>query len=106
MRVTGGEQITTPEADLLASGLPTAANEYYVVLLLTPDSYLEEPIVTQAAKVLQLKTAELSRILALQLPLPAIRTATVEEASEITDALGALGIESTTVPSHELHLEE
>ena len=55
---------------------------------------------------LQLKPVELSRILALRQPLPATRTATVEEASEITDALRAVGIESSTVPSHELHLEE
>jgi len=48
----------------------------------------------------------LSRVLALREPLPAIRSATVEEASEITEALRALGIESTTVPSHELYLEE
>ena len=106
MRVMRGEQITTPEVDLIASCLPAAANEYYVVLLLAPERNLEGPIVTEAAKVLQLKTAELSRILALQQPLPATRTATVAAATEITDALRALGVESTTVPSHELHLEE
>lgn len=65
-----------------------------------------EPLLTEAAKVLQLKPVELSRILALRQPLPATRTGTVEQASQITDALSAFGIESTTVPGHELHLEE
>src|SRR5260370_970903 len=63
-------------------------------------------MLTEAAKVLHVKPVGLSRILALRQPLPATRTATVEEASEITDALRAVGIESSTVPSHELHLEE
>jgi hypothetical protein len=86
--------------------LPAAANEYYVVLLPTPEGYLEEPILTEAAQLLQLKSAELGRILVLRQPLPATRTTAAEEASEITEALRALGIESATVPSHELHLEE
>lgn len=86
--------------------MPATANEYYVVLLPTPEGYLEDPRLTEAAKLLQLKTAELSRILALREPLPATRTATVAEPSDITEALRALGIESATVPSHELHLEE
>ena len=86
--------------------MPAVANEYYVVLLPTPEGYFEEPILTEAAKLLQLKTAELSRILVLRQPLPATRTTTVAEASEITEALRALGIESATVPSHDLHLEE
>ena len=86
--------------------MPSAANDYYVVLLPTPESYLEEPTLTEAAKLLQLKPAELSRILALRQPLPATRTTTVDAASQITEALRASGIESTTVPSDELHLEE
>ena len=86
--------------------MPAVANEYYVVLLPAPEDHLEEPILAEAAKLLQLKPAELSRILVLRQPLPATRTTTVEGASEITEALHALGVESTTVPSHELHLEE
>src|SRR6266496_4299353 len=106
MPVTRGEETTTREADLIASYLPAAANDYYVVLLPAPEGHVEEPILTEAAKLLQLKTAELSRIVALRQPLPATRTTTVEAAREITEALRALGIDSTTVPSHELHLEE
>jgi len=86
--------------------LPAVANEYYVVLLPTPEGNLAEPILAEAAKLLQLKSAELSRIVALRQPLPATRTKTIEEASKITEALRALGVESTTVPSHKLHLEE
>ena len=86
--------------------MPAAANDYYVVLLPTPEGCLEEPTLTGAAKVLQLKPVELSRIFALRQPLPATRMGTVKEASGITDALRAFGIESTTVPRHELHLEE
>ena len=67
---------------------------------------MEDPILTEAAKLLQLESAEFSRIVALRQPLPATRTTTVAEASEITEALRALGIESATVPSHDLHLEE
>ncbi len=67
---------------------------------------MEEPTLTEAAKVLRLKPEELNRIIAGRQPLPATRTATLEEANEITDALRALGMESTTVPSHELHLED
>jgi len=100
------KQITTAEADLIASSLPLKGNDYYIVLLPTPEGHVEEPILTEAAKLLQLKTAVLSRIVALRQPLPATRTTTVEAAREITEALRALGIESTTVPSHELHLEE
>src|SRR5437660_6166449 len=94
----GGNQITLSEADLIGSSLPTKADDYYVVLLPTAQEHVEEPILTEAAKVLQLKPVELSRIVALRQPLPATRTATIEEASEITDALRAFGIEGTTVP--------
>ncbi|MEP6913583.1 MAG: hypothetical protein ABI923_12560, partial [bacterium] len=67
---------------------------------------VSEPGLSEAAALLRLATVDLARILALKLPLPVARAATLEEALLVQRRLANLEIDTRIVPDAELGAEE
>jgi hypothetical protein len=78
----------------------------YNNILWPPPANVSEPGLSEAAALLRLATADLVRILALKLPLPVARAATLEESLLVQRRLTNLGIGTRIVPDAELGAEE
>ena len=78
----------------------------YNNILWPPPANVGEPGLSEAASLLRLATADLARILALEMPLPVARAATLEEALLVQRRLANLGIGTRIVPDAELGAEE
>ena len=78
----------------------------YNNILWPPPANVSEPGLSEAAALLRLATADLERILALKMPLPIARAATLEEALLVQRRLANLGIGTRIVPDAELGVEE
>jgi hypothetical protein len=90
----------------MASCLPLTDSAYYVILFPASAVPLPESLVSEAAGLLQLKPADMNRILAVGDPAPVSRLSSSAEARAQADALHNLGIESAIVTSNELHLDQ
>jgi len=78
----------------------------YNNILWPPPANVNEPGLSEAAALLRLATAELARILALKMPLPVARAATLEEALLVQRRLANVEIGTRIVPDAELGAEE
>lgn len=75
------------------------------IMIRSPEDGLSQPSLEQAAAVLRLGVADLTRIVLSQKPLPLARAASREEAVLIEQSLSALGLETVIVPDDSLALE-
>ncbi len=77
----------------------------YNNILWPPPANVSEPVLIEAGALLRLATADLARILVLEMPLPVARAATLEEALLVQRRLVNLGIGTRIVPDTELGAE-
>lgn len=84
---------------------PAKDDGYYVVLTSAPDYQADDSAVTEAAQLLSLKPAELSRAVGLGQALPVTRIGTEFDAAAIVNGLRGLGIESVIISNGDLQLD-
>jgi hypothetical protein len=84
---------------------PAKDDGFYVVLTPAPDYQAGDSAMAEAAGLLSLKPAELSRAVALSQPLPVARIGTQDEAAAIVQGLRRLGIESVIISNGDLQLD-
>lgn len=84
---------------------PPQEDGHYVVLAPAPDRQVDESSVADAAILLHLNPAELSRIIAAAQPLPLARIPAQDEAAAIGQSLRRLGFENLIISNDDLHLE-
>lgn len=78
----------------------------YNNILLASPANLNETDLVQAADLLRLAKADLTRILSFAMPLPVARAATLDEALLVQRRIGELGIDTRIVQDAELGVEE
>jgi hypothetical protein len=85
---------------------PTAKDDgFYVVLTPAPDYQADDSAVTEAAQLLSLKPAELSRAVGLGQALPVARIGTEFDSAAMVQGLRGLGIESVIISNGDLQLD-
>src|ERR1700716_159835 len=102
-------RITLPAAYLTALRPQAKEDDYYVVLAPAPapapdERQADDSTLAEAALLLRLKPAELSRALAFAQPLPVARIPTQEEAAAIVRGLCGLEIEGAIISNSDLQM--
>lgn len=67
---------------------------------------LEESVLSDAARLLDLNPTELNRIVGVRQPLPVKRAQSIQQANEIAAGLGQLSLDSIVVPVADLRLDQ